>query len=78
MMYKGRYVAVIEYDFAIDESAPNVRPIEQIKDMFTTGIVERGIKEVLFDDIFDPSIGDCKVTQTYFDMYSALPEEARE
>ena len=74
-MHRGRYVAVIEYDFAIDESAPNVRPIEHIRNMFTTGIVERGIKEVLCDDIFDPSIGTCKVTQTYFDMYAVPSEE---
>lgn len=74
-MYKGRYVAVIEYDFMIDESAPNVRPIEDIRDMFKNGIVKRGIEEVLCDDIFDPSIGNCKVTETFFGMCEVPKEE---
>lgn len=74
-MYKGRYVAVIEYDFAIDDADPNVRPIEHIREAFVSGVVDRGIEEVLCDDIFDPSIGKCKVTQTLFDMYEAPKEE---
>ena len=74
-MHKGRYVALVEYDFMIDESDPNVRPIEYIRDMFKNGTVEGGIAEVLNDDIFDPSIGSFKVTQTFFDMYEVAKEE---
>lgn len=74
-MYNGRYVAVIEYDFMIDESAPDVRPIEDIRDIFKNGIVKRGIEEVLCDDIFDLSIGNCKVTETFFDMHEVPKED---
>lgn len=74
-MYKGRYVALVEYDFKFDESAPNVRPIEPIWDMFNSGTIETGIANLLCDEVFDTSIGNCKVTQTFFDLYKVPKEE---
>lgn len=74
-MHKGRYVALVEYDFMIDESDPNVRPIEYIRDMLRNGTIETGIANVLCDEVFDTSCGSCKVTQTFFDMYEVAKEE---
>ena len=73
-MYKGRYVALVEYDFKIDESDPNVRPIEQIQEMFRCGMFEKELADLMNEEVFDPNIGDCKVTQTFFDMH-VMPEE---
>jgi len=75
-MYKGRYVALVEYDFKIDESDPNVRPIEHIRDMFKSGMMETELANLLCDEVFDPSIGNCKVTQTFFDMYEVMNDDA--
>lgn len=75
-MYKGRYVALVEYDFKIDESAPNVRPIEHIREMFKSGMIETELANLLCDEVFDPSIGNCNVTQTFFDMYEVANDDA--
>ena len=74
-MYKGRYVALVEYDWTFDDSAPNARPIEHIMDMFKSGMVETELANLLCDEVFDPSIGNCKVTQTFFDMYEVANDE---
>lgn len=74
-MHKGRYVALVEYDFMIDESDPNVRPIEYIRDMLRNGTIETGIANVLCDEVFDTSMGNCKVTQTFSDIYEVAKEE---
>lgn len=74
-MYKGRYVALVEYDFNFDESAPNVRPVEYIRDMFKSGMFETEIANVICDEVFDPSIGNCKVTKMFFDMCEVANDE---
>lgn len=74
-MYKGRYVALVEYDFTFDDSAPNARPIEEIHKMFRDGNVEKELTQLLCDEAFDPRMGDCKVTQMYFTLYEQPKEE---
>lgn len=74
-MYKGRYVAVVEYDFTFDETLPHARPVEHVRGFFRSGEVEKAIKDMLCIDVFDPDMGECEVTQTYFDMHEVPPEE---
>lgn len=74
-MYKGRYVSLVEYDFTFDDSAPNARPIEEIHKMFRNGNFEKELTQLLCDEVFDPQMGDCKVTQMYFTLYEAPKEE---
>ena len=74
MKVKGRYVAQIEYDFVFDDSAPNARPVAEISNMFRSGEVELSLNKLLVEEVFDPSIGECDVTQLYFDMHEP-PEE---
>ena len=69
MKHKGRYVAVVEYDFIFDDSLPNARPIGAVKEMFKSGAVEDELYSLLCAEAFDPEMGELKVTQTYFDMY---------
>lgn len=76
-MYKGRYVAVIEYDFVFNNHDPDARPIEQIQEQFRSGVVETGLTDLLRNEAFDADIGKWKVTQTLFDMYE-LPEPPKE
>lgn len=66
---------MVEYDFEIDESAPNVRPIEEIHKMFRNGNVEKELTQLLRDEAFDPRMGDCEVTQMYFTLYEAPKED---
>ena len=73
-MYKGRYVAVIEYDFLFDETLPHARPVEQVQEFFRSGVAEQEILYLMNTDVLPPEMGECKVTQTYFDMYE-VPEE---
>lgn len=74
MMYKGRYVAVIEYDFVFDPSQPNAMSAEIVQDFFRSGVVEQGIICQTSAGVFPKDMGACKVTQTYFDMFE-VPEE---
>ena len=76
-MYKGRYVAVIEYDWTFDNNAPNARPVEQVREMFRSGDFETELCKILCDEVFDARMGNCKVTQTLFDMYEQ-PEPPKE
>lgn len=77
-MYKGRYVAVIEYDFAFDESLPHAKRVENISDFFRSGEIEKEIENELHLVIFPPENGECKVTQAYFDVYEVPKEGEKE
>lgn len=74
MKVKGRYVVQIEYDFVFDDTVPNTRTVNEIRNMFTSGEAEIGITNIMNEEVFDPSFGKCSVTQMYFDMHE-LPEE---
>ena len=74
MLYKGRYVALVEYDFTFDAEAPNARPIEDIYNTFRSGDVETELAQLLCDEAFDTRMGNCKVTQQYFTLYEAPKE----
>lgn len=76
-MYKGRYVAIIEYDFVFDNHAPNALPVDQVRETFRCGAVEKGLAKLLRDEAFDLDVGNWKVTQTLFDMYEQ-PEPPKE
>lgn len=74
-MHNGRYVAVIEYDFAWNEKAPNARPVEHVQGFFRSGEIEKEIRRMLCTEIFDPEMGNCEVTQTFFDMREVPKED---
>ena len=76
-MYKGRYVAMIEYDFTFDNNAPKAKPVEQVREMFRSGEIETYVRKLLYEEVLDAQLGNCKVTQTLFDMHE-LPEPPKE
>lgn len=65
-MIKGRYVALVELDFHIDESLYS-QPFEDMKNDITNGNLTEMIKELLEIEIDD--LADINVTQQYADMY---------
>lgn len=63
---KGKFVATVEIDIAIDENAANLLPFEKLKaavhdDMETT------VKDMLCEEFGD--IVAVKVTKTFADLY---------
>ena len=67
-MYKGKYVIQVEYDFSFDENTPNLLPVEQIRRQFTNEELRQVIAEEMMMSIFDPQMGQCKVSLVSFDM----------
>ena len=67
-MIKGKFVATIEIDIAIDENTPNLLPFEKLKKAVHND-TEVAIKDMLCEELGD--IGTVKVTKTLVDLYRA-------
>ena len=65
-MIKGRYVALVEIDFHIDEEK-GVRPFDEIKNDVMNGNLTVRLMELIKDELEE--LADVKVTQQYADLY---------
>ena len=65
-MIKGKFVATIEIDIAIDENTANLLPFEKLKAAVHNDM-ETAIKNVLCEEFGD--IATVKVTKTFADLY---------
>ena len=65
-MIKGKFVATIEIDIAVDENTPNWLPSEELKEAVHNEI-EIAVKDMLCDEFGD--IATVKVTKTFADLY---------
>ena len=65
-MIKGKFVATIEIDIAVDENAPNLLPFEKLKDAVQNDM-ETAVKDMLCEEFGD--IATVKVTKTFADLY---------
>ena len=67
-MIKGKFVATIEIDIAIDENTPNLLPFEELKEAVHNEM-DIAVKDMLCEEFGD--IGTVKVTKTFADLYRA-------
>ena len=67
-MIKGKFVATIEIDIAIDENTQNLLPFEELKEAVHNEM-EIAVKDMLCDEFGD--IATVKVTKTFADLYRA-------
>ena len=65
-MIKGKFVATIEIDIAIDENTPNLLPFEKLKKAVHND-TEVAVKDMLCEEFGD--IATVKVTKTFADLY---------
>ena len=65
-MIKGKFVATIEIDIAIDENTPNLLPFEELKEAVHNEM-EVAVKDMLCDEFGD--VATVKVTKTFADLY---------
>ena len=65
-MIKGKFVATIEIDIAIDENTPNLLPFEKMKEAVHNKM-EVAVKDMLCEEFGD--IATVKVTKTFADLY---------
>ena len=65
-MIKGKFVATIEIDIAIDENTPNLLPFEELKETVHHEM-EIAVKDMLCDEFGD--VATVKVTKTFADLY---------
>ena len=65
-MIKGKFVATIEIDIAIDENTANLLPFEKLKTAVHNDM-ETAIKDMLCEEFGD--IATVKVTKTFADLY---------
>ena len=65
-MIKGKFVATIEIDIAIDENTPNLLPFEKLKEAVHNDM-ETAVKDMLCEEFGD--IATVKVTKTFTDLY---------
>ena len=70
-MIKGKFVATIEIDIAVDENTPNLLPFEELKEAVHNEM-EIAVKDMLCEEFGD--IGTVKVTKTFAGLYGT--EEA--
>ena len=73
MRYKGKYVALVEIDFDIEESK-GMLPFEEIKKKTIGGELTDAIRDVIRGFVID-DYGTIAVTQKYADMYEAEGQE---
>lgn len=66
-MIKGRYVALVEMDFHIDEEK-GVRPFDELKIDVMNGNMTEMLTELIKDEL-DEDFADVNVTQQYADLY---------
>ena len=65
-MIKGKFVATIEIDIAVDENTPNLLPFEKLKGAVQNDM-ETAVKDMLCEEFGD--IATVKVTKTFADLY---------
>ena len=65
-MIKGKFVATVEIDIAIDENTSNLLPFEKLKKAVHND-TEVAIKDMLCEEFGD--IATVKVTKTFADLY---------
>ena len=65
-MIKGKFVATIEIDIAVDENTPNLLPFEKLKDAVHNDM-GTAIKDMLYEEFGE--IATVKVTKTFADLY---------
>lgn len=74
-MIKGRYVALVEIEFAVDEDTNNLLPFEQMRENVVNGGLTHELRSLLLKEMFDPEHnGVVKVTQQYADVYKVEEE----
>ena len=65
-MIKGKFVATIEIDIAIDENTQNLLPFEELKEAVHNEM-EAAVKDMLYEEFGD--IATVKVTKNFADLY---------
>ena len=65
-MIKGKFVATIEIDIAVDENTPGLLPFENLKEAVHNNM-EPAVKDMLCEEFGD--IATVKVTKTFADLY---------
>ena len=65
-MIKGKFVATIEINIAIDENTQNLLPFEKLKRAVHNDM-EAAVKDMLYEEFGD--IATVKVTKTFADLY---------
>ena len=65
-MIKGKFVATIAIDIAVDENTPNLLPFEKIKEAVHDDM-EDAVKDILCEEFGD--IATVKVTKSFADLY---------
>ena len=65
-MIKGKFVATIEIDIAVDENTPNLLPFEKLKGVVQNDM-EIALKDMLCDEFRD--VATVKVTKSFADLY---------
>ena len=65
-MIKGKFVATIEIDIAVDENTSGLLPFEKMKENVQNDM-ETVVKDMLCDEFGD--IATVKVTKSFADLY---------
>ena len=65
-MIKGKFVATIEIDIAVDENTPNLLPFEKLK-VAVQNDMETVVKDMMCEEFGD--VATEKVTKTFTDLY---------
>ena len=65
-MIKGKFVATIEIDIAVDENTPNLLPFEKMKEAVKNDM-ETVVKDMMCKEF--GGIATVKVTKTFADLY---------
>ena len=65
-MIKGKFVATIEIDIALDENKPGLLPFEKLKEVVHNEM-ETAVNDMLCEEFRD--VATVKVTKTFADLY---------
>ena len=65
-MIKGKFVATIEIDIAVDENTPGLLPFEELKEAVHNEM-EVAVKDMLCDEFGD--VATVNATKTFADLY---------
>ena len=65
-MIKGKFVATIEIDIAVDENTPGLLTFEELKEAVHNEM-EIAVKDMLCDEFRD--VATVKLTKTFADLY---------
>ena len=65
-MIRGKFVATIELDIAVDENTPGLLPFEELKEAVNNEM-EIAVKDMMCDEFGD--VATVKVTKSFADLY---------